>query len=70
MMAATFKAGPEPEIGSAVELFSSSTRNWDVASDGRFLVVLPVDAEGTNSTRLVLVDGFLDELRRLAPPTG
>jgi len=69
MMAATFKAGLEPEIGSAVELFNNSTRNWDVAPDGRFLVVLPLDG-GNDSTHLVLVDGFLDELRRLAPPAG
>ena len=68
MMAATFDPAPEPEIGTPVELFSRRAFFWDVAPDGRFLVVLPVDAEGSSSTHLVLVDGFLDELRRLAPP--
>jgi len=42
-------------------------RNYDLADDGRFLMVKPIDADGSFALRMNVVLNWYDELNRLAP---
>jgi hypothetical protein len=42
-------------------------RQFDVSSDGRFLMVREVPRPPTRITHMVWVQSWLEELRRLAP---
>jgi hypothetical protein len=43
-----------------------SPRSWDLAPDGRFLMIKLPSAE--TSSDIVVVQNWFEELRRLAPP--
>ena len=69
VMAVTVSLTPEIAASSPVELFDgpytvdlSGHQRYDVAPDGRFLMV-----ENSEDFRVVVVEGFLEELRRLVP---
>jgi Tol biopolymer transport system component len=69
VMATNITLGPEIDISSPVELFDgpytvdlSGHQRYDVAPDGRFLMV-----ENSEDFRIILVEGFFDELIRLLP---
>ena len=70
VMAAGITLGPEIDVSTAVELFDgpytvdlSGHQRYDVAPDGRFLMV-----ENSEDFRIVLVEGFFQEVNRLLPP--
>jgi WD40 repeat protein len=70
VMAAGIVLGPEIDVSTPVELFDgpytvdlSGHQRYDVAPDGRFLMV-----ENSEDFRIVLVEGFFQELNRLLPP--
>jgi hypothetical protein len=44
----------------------ASARNWDVAPDGRFLMIKLPAVE--NSSDIVVVQNWFEDLKRLAPP--
>jgi serine/threonine-protein kinase len=48
-------------------LFDTGPTHFDVARDGRLLMVKPVDADGEGARQLVVVQNWFEELRRLAP---
>ena len=67
VMAASIVLGSEIDVSTPVELFDgpytvdlSGHQRYDVAPDGRFLMV-----ENSEDFRIVVVEGFFDELRRL-----
>jgi len=69
VMAARVTFEPEIDVSTPVELFDgpytldlSGHQRYDVAPDGRFLMV-----ENSEDFRIVLVEGFFDELNRLVP---
>ena len=69
VMAAAISAGPEIDVSTPVELFDgpytvdlSGHQRYDVAPDGRFLMV-----ENSEDFRVVLVENFLHELVRRLP---
>lgn len=69
VMATRIILGPEIDVSSPVELFDgpytvdlSGHQRYDVAPDGRFLMV-----ENSEDFRIILVEGFFDELVRLLP---
>jgi Tol biopolymer transport system component len=59
VMAASITLGPQIEVSTPVELFDGP---YDVAPDGRFLMV-----ENSEDFRIVVVEGFFEELNRLVP---
>ena len=68
-MAASVSPGAEIDISTPVELFDgpytvdlSGHQRYDVAPDGRFLMV-----ENSEDFRIVVVEGFFQELSRLLP---
>jgi len=68
VMAASITLEPEIDVATPVELFDgpytldlSGHQRYDVAPDGRFLMV-----ENSEDFRVVVVEGFFDELNRLA----
>ena len=70
VMAASIMLGSEIDVSAPVELFDgpytvdlSGHQRYDVAPDGRFLMV-----ENSEDFRVVVVEGFLQELIRLLPP--
>jgi serine/threonine-protein kinase len=74
MMSVSFADGPKPILGQSQKLFESRHRhdpsvsgavpNYDVAADGRFLMIEgPSDADGVD---LSVVVNWGDELKRLA----
>jgi serine/threonine-protein kinase len=74
MMAVTIQTLPTLSIGIPRVLFPDkddlihSSRPWDVASDGRFLLLKRDSSVAANTSReLVLVQNWLEELKRLAP---
>jgi len=69
VMAARVTFEPEIDVSTPVELFDgpytldlSGHQRYDVAPDGRFLMV-----ENSEDFRIVVVEGFFDELNRLVP---
>jgi Tol biopolymer transport system component len=69
VMAARIVLGSEIDVATPVELFDgpytvdlSGHQRYDVAPDGRFLMV-----ENSEDFRVVVVEGFFNELRRLVP---
>jgi hypothetical protein len=69
VMAASIVLGPEIHVSAPVELFDgpytvdlSGHQRYDVAPDGRFLMV-----ENSEDFRIVVVEGFFEELNRLVP---
>ena len=69
VMAASITLGPQIEVSTPVELFDgpytldlSGHQRYDVAPDGRFLMV-----ENSEDFRIVVVEGFFEELNRLVP---
>ena len=68
----TFSAGNPEVLFEAPYLFTSvglfRTRPWDVAQDGRFLMVKERASEdGTGAPHIVLVQNWFEELKRLVP---
>jgi hypothetical protein len=68
-MAASITLGPPIEVATPVELFDgpytldlSGHQRYDVAPDGRFLMV-----ENSEDFRVVVVENFFEELNRLVP---
>ena len=69
VMAARVRLGPPVDVSPPVELFDgpytldlSGHQRWDVAPDGRFLMV-----ENSEDFQVVIVEGFFEELKRLVP---
>jgi len=69
VMAARIALEPEIDVSTPVELFNgpytvdlSGHQRYDVAPDGRFLMV-----ENSEDFRVVVVEGFFQELNRLVP---
>jgi len=69
VMAASIVLGSEIDVSTPVELFDgpytvdlSGHQRYDVAPDGRFLMV-----ENSEDFRIIVVEGFFDELNRLVP---
>ena len=69
VMAASITLGPQIEVSTPVELFDgpytldlSGHQRYDVAPDGRFLMV-----ENSEDFRIVVIEGFVEELHRLVP---
>ena len=69
VMAAKIALAPEIEVSPPEQLFDgpytldlSGHQRYDVAPDGRFLMV-----ENSEDFRVVVVEGFFEELRRLVP---
>ena len=70
VMAASVTLAPEIDVSTPHELFDgpytldlSGHQRYDVAPDGRFLMV-----ENSEDFRVVVVEGFFEELNRLVPP--
>ena len=68
-MAPRVRLGPPVDVSPPVELFDgpytldlSGHQRWDVAPDGRFLMV-----ENSEDFQVVIVEGFFEELKRLVP---
>jgi Tol biopolymer transport system component len=80
MMSVPVKTSPTLSIGAPHVLFENrgfapvttplrgggSPRTWDLAPDGRFLMIKLPSVE--NSSDIVVVENWFEELRRLAPP--
>jgi hypothetical protein len=69
VMAASVTRAPEIDVSTPHELFDgpytldlSGHQRYDVAPDGRFLMV-----ENSEDFRVVVVEGFFEELNRLVP---
>jgi hypothetical protein len=69
VMAARIVLEPEIDVSTPVELFDgpytvdlAGHQRYDVAPDGRFLMV-----ENSEDFRIVVVEGFFEELDRLMP---
>jgi serine/threonine-protein kinase len=76
MMAATITTEPVPTAGSPRMLFKGTYAEtdtggagYDVAADGRFLMVQPVEAP-QSATSINLVLNWFDELKRTAPTSA
>jgi len=63
-------------FGASVEFFSepfwfatdATTASYDVASDGRFLMIQPLsDSAGGQDSKIVIVQNWFEEVRQLAP---
>jgi len=70
VMAASITLEPSIDVATPIELFDgpytldlSGHQRYDVAPDGRFLMV-----ENSEDFRVVIVEGFFHELARLLPP--
>ena len=65
-LAPVFKAGiPETLFQDNFTASGSITPTYDVAPDGRFLMLEPV--EKAPSTKIVVVTNWFEELKRLVP---
>ena len=69
VMAARIALEPEIDVSTPIELFNgpytvdlSGHQRYDVAPDGRFMMV-----ENSEDFRVVVVEGFFQELNRLVP---
>ena len=79
MMAVDVKTDGVFAFGTAVQLFSGryltvpspDARSYDVARDGRFLLILPGNDSTTSAPRsIVVVQNFSEELRQHVRPSG
>jgi len=73
MVAAPITLGETLVVGEPKRLFDTSPYNlgsvgYDVAPDGRFLMVRPVGASAARSSELVLVENFFQELASRVKP--
>jgi len=75
MMASEIKTGPTFSMSPGRQLFGGKyysvalgARTWDVAPDGRFLMMKSVDNDPSMLPQIVLVEHWSDELRRRVPP--
>ena len=67
----TFSAGVPTTRLTAVYYARSGYRSYDISSDGQRFLMIKEGANGTEtapSSTLVVVQNFLEELRRLLPP--
>jgi serine/threonine-protein kinase len=60
-------AGRELLAGGYYYPAGQNSRSWDVAPDGRFLVMNTVEAEGAPEAQIILIQNWLSELERLVP---
>jgi Tol biopolymer transport system component len=76
MAAAVGNNGSDFSFAPPQQLFSGpfattgeESRSYDVARDGRFLMMLPADPNSAPTTAgIVVVQNFIEELKRRAPP--
>jgi hypothetical protein len=45
-----------------------SSRSWDLAPDGRFLMIRQPSVAADSAADIVVVEHWFEELKRLAPP--
>ncbi len=70
---AAFDWGAERRLSTGVFWATGDARDYDITPDGdRFLVITPTEATGANgggalSSRIVVVENWFEELRRLVP---
>ena len=73
MMAVSFDPSSPTPLGSPSVLFEDSyaetalAASYDVAADGRFLMLKPDEQSETGPVQVVLVRNWLEELERLVP---
>ena len=75
MMVISIKTEPALTLGDARVLFEGNYydalgRQYDVAPDGRFLMIKPASAgaeEAVAVPQIVMVQGWFEELKRLVP---
>jgi len=76
MLAVTIQSGPRLIAGRPRVLFELAmlvqafgNRPYDIAPDGRFLIIRSAEAEteGTPASNLILVQNWFEELKRLVP---
>jgi Tol biopolymer transport system component len=78
MMAAKAQAGAEISFDNPVQLFAGSfftnpaptTSSYDVARDGRFLMIQPSASDAPPPTNIVVVQNFAEELKQRVRPSG
>ncbi len=64
----TLVAGRQQTLFETALLISGGVRSYDVAPDGRFFVIRTAQSEtGGNTSNLILVLNWFDELKRLVP---
>ncbi|MBI4888272.1 MAG: hypothetical protein HY824_14355, partial [Acidobacteria bacterium] len=66
----TFVAGqPQVLFEAAVAALLGGSRPWDLAPDGRFVIIRnsQADAGGSAPSNLILVQHWFEELKRLVP---
>jgi len=75
MVAVTIETSPSLRIGRPQVLFKNRYvgsvfgASYDVAPDGRFLMIKPSDDE-TTPRPIYVVQGWFEELKRRVPTTG
>jgi Tol biopolymer transport system component len=74
MMASAVRSGQALTLEPGREIFGSDfyypligSRSWDVARDGRFLMMRSVEPDAAARAQLVLIKNWAEELRRLVP---
>ena len=70
-IASTFSAGVPTTRLSTAYYARSGYRSYDISSDGQRFLMIKEGANGTEtapSSTLVVVQNFLEELKRLLPP--
>jgi serine/threonine-protein kinase len=69
MMAVAIKPGADLAFNPAVELFDRPyAASYDIASDGRFVMIPPPPQDGPSAPRgIVVVQNWTEELKRLVP---
>ena len=74
MMRVPVEFSPEFALGTPEVLFegpyapfAANPRQYDVAPDGRFLMLKPAESEQATATRVILVQNWAEELTRLVP---
>jgi hypothetical protein len=75
MMAAKVQAGAEISFDNPVQLFAGrfltnaqpQIGSYDVARDGRFLMIQPSGSEEPPTANIVVVQNWAEELRRRVP---
>jgi serine/threonine-protein kinase len=62
-----FTAGLPKQLFAGPYNFDAQGRSWDVAPDGRFLMLKPETVQQGSNRTLVVVENWLEELKRLVP---